>query len=341
LVSVLSASKVLDAAMVAKKYVRRSHLPIVCYHRLGVGPRDARELDEGVVDASPETFARHVELLSRRFTVVGLDDLRRHFAGEAPLPRNAALITFDDGYRPCIDVALPVLKRFGVKAVFFLPTQAIGERRTFFWDRVSWLVKRSSVARIELEYPSPAVYDLTGDRADVIGRIMNVIKTTFALDLERYLRELGAALRVEWTPEIDRRIADDVLITWDEARTLLREGMEIGSHTHTHRVLGTLPPDDLKRELEGSRRMLEEQLDAPVRAIAYPIAWGTTNRSPIFEAVRRAGYDLGFAGSGGKSPFARENDRLDIARFGVDPGLPDAMFDAQLAIPGVLRRLRR
>src|SRR2546430_714732 len=97
LIDVLDRTAVLELAMATRKYVRPPYLPIVTYHRLGIPAVNARDLDEGVVDATKEGFERQVELLMRRFTLLGVEDLRLHFVEKRPLPKNPALITFDDG----------------------------------------------------------------------------------------------------------------------------------------------------------------------------------------------------------------------------------------------------
>src|SRR5690349_15511327 len=113
LISVLDRIGALELAMATRKHVRLPYLPIVTYHRLGDPKINARELDETVVDATKESFEQQVELLTRRFTLLGVEDLRLHFNEKKPLPKNPAVITFDDGYRECHDIALPILKRAG------------------------------------------------------------------------------------------------------------------------------------------------------------------------------------------------------------------------------------
>ena len=340
LISVLDGIGALELAMAARKFVRLPYLPIVTYHRLGVPKRNALDLDETVVDATKEGFERQVALFMRHFTLLGIEDLRLHFLEKRPLPKNPALITFDDGYKECHDIALPVLKRAGAKAVFFISTDHTTDRKAFWWDRTNYLVKRSTKTRAEIDYPKHLVFDLSGDRSKVVQQILDVIKETFALDIERYLQALGTALGVPWGPEDDRRITDEVLMTWDEVRTMRREGMDIASHTRTHRVLQTLPPEDLKEELEGSRRILEEKLDEPVRSIAYPVSLSAGKHDAIFSAVRGAGYDLGFSTSNGHGPLGPETNPLDIQRIWVDPNLPHSYFRAAVAVPHLTYRRR-
>src|SRR5438552_15378000 len=79
-------------------------------------------------------------------------------------------------------------------------------------------------------------------------------------------------------------------ITPAEIRELFAMGMEIGSHTLSHRILTRVPANEIFRELEESKRRLEDIVSAPVRAISYPL--GYTNRA-VLAAWRRAGYRLG------------------------------------------------
>ena len=249
---------------------------------------------------------------------------------------------------------LPILKRAGAKAVFFISTDHITNRKAFWWDRVNYLVKHSKKTRVEVDYPAHAVYDLTaepaverrkrpreyGNRAKVVTQMLDVIKETFALDVERYLQTLSKALDVPWGPEDDRRITDAALMTWDQVRAMRRAGMDIASHTRTHRVLQTLPAEDLREELEGSRRILEEQLDEPIRALAYPVSLSAGEHDEIFAAVRNAGYDLGFSTSQGLGPLGAKTNPLDIQRIWVDPNLSHSYFRAAIAVPHLTYRRR-
>ena len=53
--------------------------------------------------------------MARDYEIVGLDAV---LSGN--LPRRSLLITFDDGYRSFVDIALPVLRRLGLPSVLFV-----------------------------------------------------------------------------------------------------------------------------------------------------------------------------------------------------------------------------
>lgn len=77
-------------------------------------------------------------------------------------------------------------------------------------------------------------------------------------------------------------------MTWEQLRRLVFLGMEIGSHGISHRPLTRLSPQELDEELTQSKRVLEERLGIPVRALAAP---GGFWNGAVAEAAKRAGYD--------------------------------------------------
>ncbi|HEY4106218.1 MAG TPA: polysaccharide deacetylase family protein, partial [Polyangiaceae bacterium] len=289
-----------------------------------------------VVDVTPESFERQVRCLRKHFTFVGIDELCAFAAGRE-VPQNAVAITFDDGYLDNYAQALPILERYGAKAIFFLSTAYIGERRMYWWDRVAYLVKRSSLAAIELEYPFRERVPLANRKA-AVDRILKVVKTHQALDLERFLDALASAAGVAWSRQMEQSFAERMLLTWDHVRALRKAGMDIESHTRTHRVLQTLTPAELINELAGSRADLERELGVAPRALAYPVGKVIAHESPIRTALEQAGYELGFSNGTGSNPINGHVDRLNICRQMVELNLPEEYLLAMLAMPALAPR---
>jgi peptidoglycan/xylan/chitin deacetylase (PgdA/CDA1 family) len=77
------------------------------------------------------------------------------------------------------------------------------------------------------------------------------------------------------------------LMTWEHLEALKRDGFEIGSHTHSHRVLTELTPDEARQELETSRDVLAERLGAPPGFVAYPRGFYAPQHKVL---ARDAGY---------------------------------------------------
>ncbi|MFD5474442.1 polysaccharide deacetylase family protein [Streptomyces sp. NPDC127105] len=72
----------------------------------------------GPMAVPPANFLAQMELLaSGPYTVIDEDDLHTMVRRGTPLPANAVLLTFDDGYANTTTAVLPVLGRFGLPAV--------------------------------------------------------------------------------------------------------------------------------------------------------------------------------------------------------------------------------
>jgi len=313
-------------------------LSILTYHRFA-GAAGPQPFDDGVIDVTAEEFERQVVDLKRHFSLIGTDELCE-FAQGASLPKNPVAITFDDGYAGVYEHALPILRRHGCKAIVFVATSFITDRSTHWWDRVAYILKRSERSHLLLEYPFPMHIDLS-EPSNGIHRVLRLIKAHPGLDLHRLLEELAAGAGVPFTREMDRAFADELLMTWDQIRELHAAGIDVESHTRTHRVLGTLSPGALELELGGSRDDLRRELGRAPRALAYPVGNPIARDSRIRTALARAGYVVGLTNGTGPTPIGKLVDPFGIGRHTVGVGSSDAYRMTILAMPALAPRHRR
>lgn len=101
---------------------------VVCYHALS--PHFPAQLS-----TTPERFERQLRQLARRgYTGVCFSE-----AAENPSGRTVA-VTFDDGYRSVLGLALPILQDLGWPATIFVPTDFIDSDRPMSWPGIErWL----------------------------------------------------------------------------------------------------------------------------------------------------------------------------------------------------------
>jgi peptidoglycan/xylan/chitin deacetylase (PgdA/CDA1 family) len=77
-------------------------------------------------------------------------------------------------------------------------------------------------------------------------------------------------------------------LSWSQLRTMLVDGMEVGSHSRSHPRLDRINnPDVLRDQIYTSKQILESRLRAAVDEFAYP--YGSYNATTA-SAVRWAGY---------------------------------------------------
>lgn len=325
---------VANAVLGLRRVLPTRWLTILNYHRVAE-PGDG--LDDGVIDATPDVFDQQMATVRRYFTPVRIDDLVSYVRGE-PLPPNPILVTFDDGYRDNLMVAAPILNRYGIAATFFVATNFVRERRLFWWDALAYLATASPREELVLHLPQPTRLPLGKNRAATIRKLLRIVKDTYDLDLDAFIAEVARAASVEWTPAIEHSLADKSLMTMTEVRDLAALGMDIGSHTRSHRVLDTLRPDRLRDELLGSRQDLEAWIGTPVRSVSYPVGKSIRDQPIILDAVREAGYEVGFAASGGSNHLDQRSHRYDLQRISIDRDIGPSEFKGLLMRPDVSLR---
>lgn len=329
----LATSGLGDGLLRARKFVRLPLLTVLTYHRL-VAPDPAFELDPGTLDSDPATFELHLDAIESHFQILRLSDLLHHRYGK-PLPPNPLLLTFDDGYRDNVEVVLPILRRRGISAVFFIATGFPDAGKLYWWDRAALLLRRCRRDPVVLRASIPLTLEPVRDLQGSTSRLLRAIKRTRGLDLDALFDELSRASGVVLDADEERAIAERTVMTWNEVRALAAAGMDVGSHSHTHRVMSTLSPEQILEDLRRSREVLTRELGVAPRAVAYPVGHPLTRRER--DVIARSGFELGFTNATGVAETWRL-DPLQIPRIAMDREIDRRRFRALLALPYLSHR---
>ncbi|HQU16087.1 MAG: polysaccharide deacetylase [Chromatiales bacterium 21-64-14] len=257
---------------------KRARLSILIYHRVLSEPDP---LVPGTIDA--RTFERQMAALARHFHVLPLSEaVRLHQQG--CLPSRAAAITFDDGYEDNARIALPILKRNGVPACFFVATGFLDGG--MMWNDV--IIESLRVARggrIDLNTLGIGCLSIDGlaERRAALRAIIDALKYRPAQERDAAVDLVRSACNVQLSVKL--------MMSTQDVQRLHREGMEIGGHTITHPILAQVGDDEARREILGGKHRLEEILGTPVELFAYPNGKPGRDYTPAHVGMVR---ELGF-----------------------------------------------
>jgi peptidoglycan/xylan/chitin deacetylase (PgdA/CDA1 family) len=107
---------------------RNRPVPILMYHQVTQKPTAAF----AKYTVTAKAFAAQMRWLAvARYTPLTLEALVEAWQHGRVLPRRPVVITFDDGFRDCMEYAVPVLRHHRFPAVFFLVAGLMG--RTSEW----------------------------------------------------------------------------------------------------------------------------------------------------------------------------------------------------------------
>jgi peptidoglycan/xylan/chitin deacetylase (PgdA/CDA1 family) len=276
-------------------------LSILIYHRV-VSEPDPLVLDQ----VCAREFDWQLAALRRWFTVMPLrEGAERLRAGT--LPVRAACVTFDDGYADNVTVALPILRRHGVHATFFVATGFLDGGR--MWND-SVIETLRSAQGDALDARSIGLETLSissiGSRRSAIDKALAALK---------YLPQEERQRRVdEFAAQAPCPLPSDLMMSTEQLRQLRASGMEIGAHTVTHPILARLDPERAEGEILNSKRRLEEITEKPVSLFAYPNGKpGRDYRREHVALVRKLGFEAAVSTAWGVAHPA--SDAFQLPRF--------------------------
>ena len=261
---------------------------------------------------APESgIARQLRLLRRVARIVPLADALERMRRGRPLPRRAVAVTFDDGYRDNLDVAVPLLRRLGVPATFCLVPGLLSREVRPWWETLAWAVTHTE--RPALEWDDRR-FPLTGDadRGAAVSALAEGLKGLDRVGRDRRLDRLVADLEPAGDPGFDSMFLD-----WDGACRLAATGADIGSHSSFHTILSRETAEAQRLDLARSRADLQDGLDVPVDVLAYPNGRRVDYDAATVAAAEAAGFRAALTTvNGWNDP---DTPPFEIRRFVIEP----------------------
>src|ERR1051326_621116 len=118
----------------------------------------------------------------------------------------------------------------------------------------------------------------------------------------------------------------ETFLNWDQIRELAVAGIDIGSHSCSHLPLSELSHDEVTRELDGSRSLLETNVGASQIPLSYP--FGQTSVS-VAHAAKSLGFTCAIAQDAG--PNSETNSLYQLSRTVIASDDDVATFAARVS----------
>jgi len=251
-----------------------------------------------------DDFRCQLDYFEKDYNLVSRERFFKMINGSASPAEDDVLLTFDDGLHDHYEWVYPELRSRGVWGVFFASTGAyiIGELLDV--HRVHCLL--GNVPNEEL---LGALSDIVTEdmfRDDYKDRFGSVVYQPEQNDaISRFKKILNyfvdSDTRSDLLTELERRYGlhdvdvRDFYATEDELKEMAAEGLTIGSHTVSHRVLSKLSESEQRTELADSRSYLTDEVGIDtVDTFCYPMGREWTFDDVTLDLLERLGYSCAF-----------------------------------------------
>ncbi|HKM48845.1 MAG TPA: polysaccharide deacetylase family protein [Terriglobales bacterium] len=316
------------------RFLRRHSVLVAIYH--DVLPPGFPEVNPLFgMTVSVEEFAWQIQYFKKHYNPISFQQFSDWYFRGQSLPPRPVLITFDDGHANNLRFALPILQQERVTAICFVLTGELGSSRQTWFEDAYYRLMFSKVQSWRLRNGECRPLETSEQRAAACGRFFSLCRTLSEAEQKQELESLQSQLPVQ--PRDGELGGRFDFLSQEDIRRLSESGIEIGSHTITHPILGALKPENARSEIADSKSALERLLGKPVRTFAYPFGAPGLDFTPRDEAlVEESGYALAFAGEGGF--VTRSSKQFALPRVGIGR-MTRAHFAATVA--GAVDSLKR
>ena len=281
-------------------------LSILIHHRILSAP------DDLAPDTTSEQFDWELAILARYFNVLSLGDAVMHLR-QGSLPPRSVCITFDDGYANNATHALPLLKKYDLKATFFIATGFLNGG--MMWnDKIIETIRQIAAPEVDLSSLSSLPHSLQQrfkvrtihEKHKVVIALLNVLRSIPTNKCLQMVNDI-----VEFLGYVS---SADLMMTDKQVCSLRESGMEIGGHTVNHSILTKIPAAEALQEIHAGKEYLEKLLGERIRFFAYPN--GTPRQdydASHVEQVEKLGFEAAVSTAWGVA--SSQISRFQLPRF--------------------------
>jgi len=318
---------------ILRRYTRE--IPtVITYH--GVFPADyhvdGENCDENLVSA--DMLRRQLVFLKKNYNVIHPEEFRSWCVSQKQLPPRSVLLTCDDGLRNVVTDMLPVLQEQSLACLFFVTGASLGDVAEMLWYEELFLMLSSSAKSAKLTIPEIGLESRPLEETNNLWREL-VEKFSQFNAAERATLKEKVRVQLDLSKNWNANYLEDAvlrnrfcLLNIDGLKQLKASGMCIGSHTLSHPALSRQSMENARTEIVDCRRFLEDTLECPIWAMAYPFGDAASVGEREFEMAARAGFECAFVNV--------ENARHELSlmaypRVHVTRNMSLAEFDAHVS----------
>jgi len=243
-------------------------------------------------------FEDHIRAIKDCCRAVSVEEAVGEIKHGGGLRENTIAITFDDGYASAYNIAFPLLKKYGLSATIYLPTDWINGKLSLWWEDLSDMIScfetnaRSiaELGRISREMKiEPSKY-LSNDKISKIILLQVLSHELMKTGDDRRKKIMDDLRSALFGGSVYRRTEVRPL-TWDQISEMANAGIMFGAHTCSHVNLSYADIESARDEIARSKDEIEHRLGHEIKGFAYPYGYDVAGYARFASLLEDLGFD--------------------------------------------------
>jgi peptidoglycan/xylan/chitin deacetylase (PgdA/CDA1 family) len=280
--------------------------------------------DSNLKYLSIEDFEKQLDYFSEQFGIVDAAGWELFRKGGYP---SGVLLTFDDGLKDHIQYVLPILKKRNLFGIFYCCSDPLeGKSLTVhlthyllaYFDRDDIWEHLKHVGLVEAYYQAKSLSTDVAYRHQVAPFLEKEIKRVFNwCRFDPYQQERLLEVFKHFFHLDNSQFVGSWNLSIQDIENLWQSGMEIGSHTCSHRLLSNLDPQIQVSELTDSKEILNSVVGNTVKSFCFPYGGKNSYTKQTLDMLDRLGYSESFSVESQTMPYSdgTYQERFELPRF--------------------------
>jgi len=234
---------------------RKNEITVLCFHRI------SNEFAPAYPPIKVEVFEKILQYIVKNYVVISTNQINM----AKDTCKKKIILTFDDGYKDFESHVLPLLNKFNLPATLGIITLVATGKHTMWTQRLNTIVeayyKASKHFNFKLKDKHIDINFNKKSAAQIANDIYKLLINEHELDIEEVLQIIEK--------NAPQTLSSIQMLNIEDIKKISDAGVEIASHTMTHKIL-TQNNNDFEYEIKESKNALEVLLCKDVSTIIFP-----------------------------------------------------------------------
>ena len=289
-------------------FLRNDYAMIMTLHRIAPESRTGMRVNEHM-NMSPERLMCFIAEARRRgWAFISIDEMWAGLVANREM-RKCIVLTSDDGYKDNYVYALDVLESENVPLCIYVATAFPDEQSKLWWYALEDAINTG---------------DVPGDQAceALFMACRTELMFGHAHDYDLFFRRTFPDFDLDWSS-----YRQEYCLSWQEIRELSRHPLvTIGAHSVNHPVHSKLDIEELVREIDGSRKIIADQIQQQPEHYCYPFGGLAEANVREYRLVLELGFKTGVTTVPGFVTCAYRNRLASLPRVMLSPATAAADY---------------
>lgn len=273
-------------------------------------------------------FVGQIKYLLKHYSFIRMENLIDCIYKKKQLPKNAVLLTFDDGYIDHYLNVFPVLDYYDIQGSFFAPVKALTEHEVLDVNKVHFILASTNENEIIEMIKNLLTEVKNEDGVKDFSYYYKTLAQSSRFDtkevvfIKRLLQHaLPETTRNKLVNELFKNIVGidegafsrELYMNEDHCKTMLKHGMHIGGHGYDHYWMEKLTKEKQAIEVQKTKSFLQS-LDVDENYLSYCYPYGSYNDDTI-EVLKSNGFKCAFTTEVSIVDFNKQVNQFAIPRL--------------------------